>query len=173
MPRIKPCEVQNKEECVELINEVARLELDRRKAELKLKKDVQALQDEQGPKIVAMQEAIDGKMARISRFLEGHSGVMFKPGTKSGETALADFGFRVGNPTLKCERRFTWEDVLKYLKTDEEMRKYVRTKEEVQKDTIKNDYAAGKLDDAKLKAFGMKVQQSESCWVEPKADSAT
>lgn len=172
MARIKPIEVENKEECVELINDVARLELQRRKQELELKRKVQKIQDELGPGIIALQELIEGKVARISAYLDTHSAAMFKKGTKSGETALADFGFRIGNPTLSTERKWKWDDVLKALKLDKEMSKYVRTKEEVQKDLVKADFAAEKITPEQLASFGMKITQTESCWIEPKADAA-
>lgn len=172
MARIKPIEVENKEECVELINEVSRLELQRRKLEIELKRAVQKIQDEMGPQIVALQELIEGKVARISDYVSDHSEAMFKKGTKSGETALADYGFRTGNPTLSTAKKWKWEDVIKALKTDEFMRAYVRTKEEVQKDLVKADYTAEKLNSEILSAYGMKITQTESFWIEPKADAA-
>ena len=172
MARIKPVEIKSKEECVELINDVARLEMDRRKQEIELKRKIQALQDEFGPGIVALQELIEGKVARISEYLDAHADAMFKKGTKSGETALAEFGFRIGNPTLGTAKKWKWDDVLAALKLDDLMRKYVRTKEEVQKDLIKSDYAAEKITPETLAAFGMKITQTESCWIEPKADAA-
>lgn len=172
MPRIKPVEIENKEECVELINEISRLELERRKQELELKRQIQKIQDEIGPGIVALQELIEGKVARVSAYLDTHSAVMFKKGTKSGETALADFGFRIGNPTLSTAKKWKWDDVIKALKLDDLMKAYVRTKEEVNKDLIKADYAADKITPEMLAAFGMKITQSESFWIEPKADAA-
>ena len=108
MARIKPVEIQSKEECVELINDVARLEMQRRKQELELKRKIQALQDEFGPGVVALQELIEGKVARISEYLDAHADAMFKKGTKSGETALAEFGFRIGNPTLGTAKKWKW-----------------------------------------------------------------
>lgn len=173
MPRIKPVEVLNREEAVELINDVARLEIERRQKMNELAKAIQEVQDKYGPEIVALRETIEGKMARITAYVDAHQEIMLAKGKKSGETALADFGYRVSNPTLKTLKKWKWDDVLATMKMDDLMKEnYLRYKEEIRKDEIKADFASGKITEEMLKTFGMQVVQDETFWLEPKADKA-
>ncbi len=166
--RIKIQPIHSTAEAVEIIDEIARNEIEAQKLEIELKRKIQALQDKFGPEIEEARGVIDGLMARVAPYIEDHGGEMFKPGQKEGETALAKFGIRMGNPTVGKLKGWTWEDVIAALKGDKEWAYLVRVKEDVAKEMVK----VKMTEEATLKRFGMKVTQSESAWVTPKVEAA-
>ena len=80
--------------------------------------------------------------------------------------AYGKIGFRTGTPkVMLLNRKYNWKTVLELLKKIFG-KKYVRTKEEPNKDAILSDIAQSKLDDSKLAAVGLKVDQNEKFFVE-------
>ena len=60
-------------------------------------------------------------------------------------------------------RKWTWATVLEHLKG---LGRYVRTVEEVDKESIK----AAKMSDGELAGMGLRLDQKERFYIEPKAD---
>lgn len=166
--RIKTQAIHSVAEAVEIIDEIARREIAAQKLEIELKRKVQELQDRFGPQIAEIRDGIDGLMARVAPYIEDHGEAMFKPGLREGETALARFGLRLGNPTVGKLKGWTWEDVIAALRGDREWAYLVRVKEEVAKEMVK----VKMTEEETLKRFGMKITQTESAWVTPKAEEA-
>jgi phage host-nuclease inhibitor protein Gam len=85
------------------------------------------------------------------------------------ETAHGVFGFRTGTPKLKPRKGFTWGAILELLK--EFNPSYVRKTEEVAKDKLLADREGEGVPELMQKA-GIKVEQDETFFVEPKKEEA-
>ena len=161
-PRIKSPSLATRESFEAFVDEVARSEVSLRALEARRDKRIQAIRDECDPAIAELRARRDNTALGCDKFATDHRDELFTGASKSNETALATYGFRLGNPTLKTLSKITWEHVARILhinRRDE----YLRVKTEVAKDLILRD--AGKLD---LKALGVRVTQSESFYIEPK-----
>jgi phage host-nuclease inhibitor protein Gam len=77
-------------------------------------------------------------------------------------------GFRTGNPALKTIKGCKWEHVLDMLKCNK-LAKYVRTVEEPNKDALLADREA--IGAEKLAALGMRVEQAERFYADPKLET--
>lgn len=87
---------------------------------------------------------------------------------KSLEMAHGVIGFRTGTPSLKTLKGFTWASVLNLVKNY--LPDFVRTKEEVNKEAILDQRDEPEIK-GKLTQCGMKVEQSEGFYVEPKKEA--
>lgn len=169
--RVKHTPVSGRSECEELIDELARLEVERQQREVALKEAHQRLDDESGPAIAELEDRISGLMARVEPYIVEHQAEMFKPGQREGETVLSRYGIRLGNPTVGKGRKYTWDDLCATFELDPNTRKFVRTKSSVDKEAIlkgwrESDPAYVALEDRGL----VKITQAETVWVEAKAD---
>ena len=169
--RVKHTPVTGRSECEQLIDELARLEVERQQKEVALKEAHQRLDDELGPEIEELENRISGLMARVEPYIVEHQAEMFKPGQREGETVLSRYGIRLGNPTVGKDRKYTWADLCETFDLDPKTRKFVRTKSSVDKEALlkgwrENDPAFQSLADRGL----VKVTQGETVWVEAKAD---
>lgn len=166
--RIKSTQtVANKGEFDRMVDEIARLEVERRAKAAARDARIQAIQDELNPEIDAIADRVDALLALCDGYARDHREEVLDKTSKGGETPLALYGYRFGQPTLKTySAKWTWGAVIEALKKSREMEKFVRTKEEPDKDALK------KLDPLRLAEFGMRITQSESFWVEPKTDAA-
>ena len=169
--RVKPTPVAGRTECEQLIDELARLEVERQAKVVVLKEAHQQLDDKSGPEIEELENRISGLMARVEPYIVEHQAEMFKPGQREGETVLSRYGIRLGNPTVGKDRKYTWDDLCETFDLDPKTRKFVRTKSSVDKEALlkgwrENDPAFKSLADRGL----VKVTQGETVWVEAKAD---
>lgn len=89
-------------------------------------------------------------------------------GKKSVDMVHGTLGFRTGNPALKTIKGCKWEHVLDMLKCAG-MGKYVRQIEEPNKDALLADREI--IGAAKLAALGLRVEQTERFYVEPKTET--
>ena len=169
--RVKHAPVEGRAECEQLIDELARLEVERQSREVALKEAHQRLDDEAGGAIAELEDRISGLMARVEPYIVEHQAEMFKPGQREGETVLSRYGIRLGNPTVGKDRKYTWDQLCDTFDLDPNTRKFVRTKSSVDKEAIlkgwrESDPAYVALEDRGL----VKITQAETVWVEAKAD---
>ena len=87
---------------------------------------------------------------------------------RSVDLVHGTLGFRTGNPALKTVKGVKWEHVLDMLNTNR-MAKYVRTTEEPNKDALLADRET--IGAEKLSALGLRVEQAERFYVEPKLET--
>lgn len=85
---------------------------------------------------------------------------LFPKGRKSGTTALTTYGYRLGQPSLKPAKGWTWDKIVALLKTTRR-KAYLVTKVTPDKDAIRQHVKPHKL--AKL---GLKIEQVETFFVE-------
>jgi phage host-nuclease inhibitor protein Gam len=170
MTRIKPATFTLREEFERAIDEIAKLETAKRALAAARDAAVQAVQEEHGPDIQNAADQIEGLTLLCEKYALTHRDELLSGDRKSAETPLAVFGFRLGNVTLKLlNRKWTWEQVVEALKSAPTLRRYVRVKEEVDKDGIK---ANPDLDDARLAGLGLRLEQTETFFIEPKAEGS-
>ena len=170
--RIKPVPVSGRAECEELIDELARLEIDRQMRVAALKEAHQQLDDDAGAAIAEVEDRIAGLMARVEPYIVAHQADMFKPGLREGETVLSRYGIRLGNPTVGKDRKYTWDLLCETFNLDPSTRKFVRTKSAVDKEALLKGWREGDPAFQSLADRGLvTVTQSETVWVEAKADA--
>lgn len=170
--RIKPTPVTGRAECEQLIDELARLEVERQIKVAALKDAHQKLDDERGPEIKDVENRIAGLMARVEPYIVAHQADMFKPGQREGETVLSRYGIRRGNPTVGKNRKYTWDLLCETFSLDPKTRKFVRTTSSVDKEALLKGW---REDDPAFKGLAERglvtITQSETVWVEAKADA--
>lgn len=169
--RVKHVPVAGRAECEQLIDELARLEVERQAKEVELKEAHQRLDDESGPAIAELEDRISGLMARVEPYIVEHQAEMFKPGLREGETVLSRYGIRLGNPTVGKDRKYTWDQLCDTFDLDPKTRKFVRTKSSVDKEALLKGWRENDPDFKYIEGRGLvKITQGESVWVEAKAD---
>ena len=169
--RVKHTPVTGRAECEQLIDELARLEVERQAKEVSLKEAHQRLDDELGPEIEELENRISGLMARVEPYIVEHQAEMFKPGQREGETVLSRYGIRLGNPTVGKDRKYTWDDLCETFDLDPNTRKFVRTKSSVDKEALLKGWRENDTAFQSLAGRGLvKITQAETVWVEAKAD---
>lgn len=81
-------------------------------------------------------------------------------------------GWRTGQPTLKTQPGWTWDRVLEKLTTaSDDLMRFVRIKSEVAKDVLLAERQT--LGDATLKTLGVRVEQAEPFFIEPRLTEVT
>jgi len=90
--------------------------------------------------------------------------------TRSKDFVHGTLGFRFNTPKVGLlNRKATLKTAMELIKRIFEG-KYVRNKEEINKELILADYAEKKIDDEKLAAVGLKIDQDETFYIAIKWD---
>ena len=162
--RIKLTPVTGKAEV--LIDEIARLEIERQAA-------VQKIEDELGPKVKELQEQITQKMLRVEPYIVAHQSDIFKPGMREGETALSRFGIRTGNPTVVKSKDYIWDALANLFDVSETLGCFVRRKVSVDKEEVLQQWREQTGTYLEVTdRYHIGVAQSDNVWGEVKADMA-
>jgi len=150
-----------------LVREIAELKL--REVALASKQDaeIQQARERYGPELARLEDAIDRKLAEARRFAETHR-VIFN-GRRSIELASGVAGWRLGQPALRLAAGGTWETAVAALKELPQLARYVRVREDVNRQALLADRQ--EIDAALLERAGLRVEQGEIFFVEPKLDS--
>lgn len=168
MARIKATSFTSHAEFESALDQIAAAQVNLRTLEAYRDRDLQAVRDRHAPAIDAVAEFLKRQIVLAEKYAETHRDEVLPGKLKSAETALAVFGFRKGNPTLKpLNKRWTWDSVLEAVKARFKGR-FIRTKEELDKDAIK-----AQLDDEQLAAIGCRIDQADDFFVEAKEQPTT
>lgn len=169
--RIKVNPVADKAECESLIDEAARLSVERDRRVADLKKAHQELDESMGGAIDEIDERLSGLIARIEPFVYAHQADMLKAGMREGETAISRFGIRTGNPTVTKPKDKTWDVLADLFSCNDRLEHFVRRKLTVNKEAILDGWR-DQTGDFKIavERYGIGVSQTDVVWVEPKAD---
>ena len=161
--RIKAPTLKNRTEFESVINSLASATVDLRKLEARRDEKLQVVREEHDPAIAALKEEIDAMALTVEKYADANRDELMPGKVKSSETALAHYGFRLGNPTLKLlSKSWSWEKVVAELKR-RLLSGYVRVTEEADKEALKS-----KLTPEQLAGVGLRITQSETFFVEPK-----
>lgn len=163
--RVKAVAFATKDEFDAACDEIARIEVQRRGAESVRDEEMNAVMEKHNPAIIILRQQQEALVQKADAYATANRDELLPAKRQSGETKLALFGFRWGNKALALlSNRWTWDGVIVSLKAAG-MAAFVRTKEEVDKDAVKDQLA-----ESVLAQHGMRIKQSETFWVEPKAD---
>ena len=187
MARIKAVKVQactSRAEFEEAVDAAAKACVLREKKVAALKARHQELDDKYGAEIKALDADIKTAHERAAPYFEAHAGELCLPGRRSGSTKLANFGVRLGMPTVTKAGKFkkvAWKALGLVFDGIDALRQFVRNQPEVNKDAILDvfrdlksqdqDKVAVALEKKKiLDEYGISMEQTDEFWIEPKAD---
>ena len=111
-------------------------------------------------------EILDALLADLESWAALHPGEF--AAKRSIDLVHGIIGFRTGQPALKTIKGVKWDHVLDMLKISK-LGKYVRTAEEVDKESLLAD--RGTISQEKLAALGMRVEQADRFYAEPKLET--
>ena len=187
MARIKAAKVQacaTRAEFEEAVDAAAKCCVLREKKVAALKARHQELDDKYGAEIKALDADIKTAHERAAPYFEAHAGERCAPGRRSGSTKLANFGVRLGMPTVTKAGRFkkvAWKALGLIFDGIDALKQFVRNQPEVDKDAIlevfrdltsnDQDVVAKALEKkAILDEYEISVEQNDEFWIEPIAD---
>jgi len=164
--RVKSTAFETRSEFIQALDDVAAMSVELRKLEADRDEKIQAVQELFNDDILDVKKRVKGLAAQAEKYALSHRAELLPSGKKGGETSLALFGFRTGNPTLVLlNKKWSWETVVNALK-DSAFAEFVITKCVPDKDGLK-----AKLTDAELATIGCRVDQDENFWIEPKLET--
>ena len=187
MARIKAVKVQacaTRAEFEEVVDEVAKMAVLREKKVAALKARHQEIDDKYGAEIKVLDAEIKTAHERAAPYFEAHAGELCLPGRRSGSTKLANFGVRLGMPTVTKAGKFkkvAWKALGLIFDGIDALKQFVRNQPEVNKDAILDVFRDLKSNDqdvvakalekkAILDEYGISMEQNDEFWVEPIAD---
>jgi len=145
------------------VDQICKLQLDREQLVTERDRLIASVREDHDPEIERLGTEINAKVVLCEKFATVHRETLFGK-LKSAASSLATFGFRTGNPKLVLlSRKWKWDDVLTALKL-KGRNELIRTKEEADKEALK------KLNDEELASFGLRIDQDETFFIEPKRD---
>ena len=187
MARIKAVKVQacaTRAEFEEVVDEVAKMAVLREKKVAALKARHQEIDDKYGAEIKALDAEIKTAHERAAPYFEAHAGELCLPGRRSGSTKLANFGVRLGMPTVTKAGKFkkvAWKALGLIFDGVDKLKQFVRNQPEVDKDAILAVFRDLKSEDpavvasakerkAVLDEYEISMEQNDEFWIEPIAD---
>ena len=149
-----------------------------------LKARHQQLDDKYGAEIKAIDADIKAAHERAAPYFEAHAGELCLPGRRSGSTKLANFGVRLGLPTVTKAGKFkkvAWKALGVIFDGVEKLKQFVRNQPEVDKEAILAVFRDLKSEDPEVVAAAMakkkvldeyeiSMEQTDEFWIEPIAD---
>jgi phage host-nuclease inhibitor protein Gam len=183
--RIKAPVILTREEFEILVERVAIHTTRLRQAEANRDEEIQRVQAGWGREISKLGDYIKADVTLCEKYAEEHRAELLPGKAKSNETALARYGFRLGNRTVALlNRKCSWEAAVKLLKAFGYLC-CLRTVEEVNKEAVlantddqgfiglpASDEKKGRTNVSALGNIGLKINQSETFYIEPKIDGA-
>lgn len=173
--RIKATGFQSRAQFDDAIDQVAVATVLLRTAEAMRDEEIQRVRSLYEPQVVEHQERIKSLSLAAEKFAEENRDELLPGKGKSAETALAKFGFRTGMPALKTLSKWTWPKVLAAI-TERKLSVFIRNKPELNKEALIEAIdegmvsfeEAGSMVQLPTGELGVKVEQSETFFIEPK-----
>jgi phage host-nuclease inhibitor protein Gam len=187
MARIKAAKVEpcaSRAEFEAAVDTAAKCCVQREKLVAALKARHQQLDDKYGAEIKAIDADIKAAHERAAPYFEAHAGELCLPGRRSGSTKLANFGVRLGLPTVTKAGKFkkvAWKALGVIFDGVEKLKQFVRNQPEVDKEAILAVFRDLKSEDPEVVAAAMakkkvldeyeiSMEQTDEFWIEPIAD---
>ena len=181
---VKLAPVATRAEFEAVVDEVAKIAVERQKLTVALKSRHQQLDDKYGSEIKALDREIAEKRERAEGYFTDHAGELCAPGRRSGSTKLANFGVRLGMPTVTKAGKFkkvAWKALGLIFDGIDALKQFVRNQPEVDKDAILAVFRDLKSEDsavveaarakkAVLDEYEISMEQNDEFWIEPIAD---
>jgi phage host-nuclease inhibitor protein Gam len=187
MARIKAAKVvpvTSRAEFEAVVDEVAKMAVLREKKVAALKARHQEVDDKYGAEIKALEADIKSAHERAAPYFEAHAGELCAAGRRSGSTKLANYGVRLGMPTVTKAGQFkkvAWKALGLIFDGIDALKQFVRNQPEVDKDKILEVFRDLKSNDqdkvakalekkAILDEYNISMEQNDEFWIEPIAD---
>ena len=181
---VKAKECSTRAEFEVAVDTAAKCCVQREKLVATLKARRQALDDKYGAEIKALDADIKTAHERAAPYFEAHAGELCLPGRRSGSTKLANFGVRLGMPTVTKAGKFkmvAWKALGLIFDGVDKLKQFVRNQPEVDKDAILAVFRDLKSEDpaivasakerkAVLDEYEISMDQNDEFWIEPIAD---
>lgn len=171
MARIKTQKtgIETEAEFFAKVDTAATLSVEIRRLEADRDKELQEVRERAEAAIKAKKDLLAGISDACAAYATENRAALFEAGKKSAATALARFGFNFPAPSLvlASSKRRNWQGVAEYIRENYPRlaRFWLIWKEpEVNKSAIK----AAHLRPANLTKLGLKLQQKETFFIEPK-----
>lgn len=164
MKRLKAtASIESRSEFDSTVDEICKLQLDLEVLVADRDRLLNDVREEHDPQIETLRESIGAKLVLCEKYATVHRESLFSK-AKSAASSLAVFGFRIGNPKLTLlSRKWKWDDVVSAIKS-KGLLHLIRTKVEPDKEALK------KLEDEQLAGLGLRIDQDETFFIEPKRD---
>lgn len=155
-------------EIAALAGEIADLKNQRRAAAVALDAALHAIRRQYAASLAALDTRIACRMEQARSWAETHPDLF--AASRSLDLTRAVVGFRTGQPALKTVPGVSWTRAIKKLKALPWGRPFVRVKEEVNKQRLL--LQRHELGPERLRQLGLRVNQQETFYVEPKLQPA-
>lgn len=172
MPKIstKTSGLNSQAEFTAAVDECAEIEVELRAATAALDKELQIIRERHNPNITALTARRDALLAKTCQYAATHQETVLTAGTRSGSTAKACYGFRLGKPTLVLlNNDSTWEKVVAAIKA--KGRAFAKLYISTPAPKPNKDAMKAKLSEAELAKLGCRIEQTDSFYLEPKDDN--
>lgn len=154
------------EEIPKQLQELAKNEATLAKKEAQMNEQINRIKEKYAAETKERQYIVDTLRSEIEAFCIKNKSEFDKQ--RSREFQFGVIGFRISPPkVVLLNRKYNMKTVIELVKRVFS-NGYLRIKEELDKETILADYSQQKLDDSKLAAIGLKIDQDETFFVEPK-----
>lgn len=166
-----PFIVLSRESLDAAVASVAQLKIEYTQAVAAMELEIAAVQERHQARLLALSQQVESKEAGIYVFCQQHRAELF-PKQKSLDFLLATVGFRTDPPSVeKVSKKDTWTTIAQRLEALSWGESYVRQPEpEVNKKALLD--ARGTLTPEQLAAAGIKFEQEEQFFIEPKSEVA-
>ncbi|MCX8156180.1 MAG: host-nuclease inhibitor Gam family protein [Verrucomicrobiae bacterium] len=165
----KTTQPTTRDEAVELLGQIRAATINLRHHQLDRESRIKAIDDEFRPRIESLQEKIESMSAALESWAESNPAEF--GAIKSIECAHGRFGFRICPPAARCIRPFTWAKVLEMMERDQNFHKFIRTKKEVDREALIS--ARESIGQDQLKKIGVRIEQDEIFFIEPRIEEST
>ena len=166
MKRLKPNIItpKTRDEVETLVGDITALVIAERKTKALLDKRLKEIKDDYQAQLVDINERVTPLLLRVQAWADAHPEEFGKH--RSIQMLHGTVGWRVGQPTLKTLKGWTWDRCLEYLR-NHGLGHFIRTKEEPDKQGIITTFFREATREGELKAMGMQIVQDDSFYVEP------
>jgi phage host-nuclease inhibitor protein Gam len=158
-----------REDAERALNRLRQFEINRQSALAQKSAEIARIDERWSDTLSTYETAILQETAVIHEWAEQNPTAFGK--LKSITWPAGKFGFRTGTPKLApLSRKWTWASILSVLCGLS--KPWIRKTPEIDKEQILADYAKKSTTDAELAAYGLKVTQDESFFIEPDLETA-
>jgi phage host-nuclease inhibitor protein Gam len=169
--KIVPCVIHSREGLEATVADVVRLKLEHVAATARMEEEIAAVQGRHQERLLSLAKQIEIKEAGVYVYCASHRKELF-PEKKSIDMLLAVVGFRDNPPSVgKLANKDTWGAIAKRLQLLPWGEPYLTEPDpEINKKAILADRT--KLTAEQLKEAGIRIEQEEDFYIEPKSQVA-
>lgn len=165
MKKQKTTTITTREELERVMGEFAQATIARGQLAFAMEARLNEIRHDYESRLAEFDEAIEAFLADLEAWAVMHPADFAT--RRSIDLVHGVIGFRTGQPALKTIKGVKWDHVLDMLKLANHLQ-YVRTEESVDKEAILAERE--QIGEKNLEKFGMRVEQAERFYAEPKLE---